>query len=590
MAWYNKYRPQTFDEVVGQTLAKEILQKSLETGSIKHAYLFSGPKGIGKTTIARIFANTLNKTLENPEASLDIIEMDAASNTGIDDVRQLIESAKSVPLSAPYKIYIIDEVHMLSKAAMNALLKILEEPPTYIIFLLATTNPEKLLPTILSRLTKLPLLAHTKEDVISHLVQIAQKESVKIDKDALSIIANHAAGSQRDAINLLETVSTYGLEKYDIQKVSEILGLLPVEYLDEIANALLVGITPDLLTKINSFSVEPTQFLSQLLEYCIDKSFYSKGEFNELIVPIAETISLQLPLNSIITAIAIISQKVNKPIENNVEKVEVLKSKKTIEVPDHTSLPNSPIELPTEPITKDQAESIETPPLSSYAHEGSVEKISNDGKNIPKNLELDNSIPTIEFSSEAVKSEDISSDIQQQIQSIKNESDCPPILKMILPDLIAVQKDPENLEFTVTNGIFVAQLQSSKMQSFIFQKILAKTGKSYLIKVLQREKSITPINISSQTKPSTTSHSKETVADISQPATKPVLESENQPPLTAKKNQSKIFYKVYNSLPEPLEKGSIPVFEGQVPAPRMPTTTNAKQNEWDEVEDMFELE
>jgi DNA polymerase III subunit gamma/tau len=575
MAWYNKYRPQTFDEVVGQTLAKEILQKSLETGSIKHAYLFSGPKGIGKTTIARIFANTLNKTLENPEASLDIIEMDAASNTGIDDVRQLIESAKSVPLSAPYKIYIIDEVHMLSKAAMNALLKILEEPPTYIIFLLATTNPEKLLPTILSRLTKLPLLAHTKEDVISHLVQIAQKESVKIDKDALSIIANHAAGSQRDAINLLETVSTYGLEKYDIQKVSEILGLLPVEYLDEIANALLVGITPDLLTKINSFSVEPTQFLSQLLEYCIDKSFYSKGEFNELIVPIAETISLQLPLNSIITAIAIISQKVNKPIENNVEKVEVLKSKKTIEVPDHTSLPNSPIELPTEPITKDQAESIETPPLSSYAHEGSVEKISNDGKNIPKNLELDNSIPTIEFSSEAVKSEDISSDIQQQIQSIKNESDCPPILKMILPDLIAVQKDPENLEFTVTNGIFVAQLQSSKMQSFIFQKILAKTGKSYLIKVLQREKSITPINISSQTKPSTT---------------KPVLESENQPPLTAKKNQSKIFYKVYNSLPEPLEKGSIPVFEGQVPAPRMPTTTNAKQNEWDEVEDMFELE
>jgi DNA polymerase-3 subunit gamma/tau len=247
MAWYNQYRPANFDTVIGQILVKQVLQNAITKNKIKHSYLLSGPKGTGKTTLARIFANTLNgviasnltETEVNTEAKIDIIEMDAASNTGIDDIRSLIDNAQNPPLIGKYKIYIIDEVHMLSKSAMNALLKILEEPPVYLIFLLCTTNPEKLLPTVLSRLTHLKLTSHTLTDLTENLAKIAKSENMKIDQESLKLIAKRANGGQRDAINLLETLSSYELSEYTLAETASLLGIVPDKIFENLAEHLL---------------------------------------------------------------------------------------------------------------------------------------------------------------------------------------------------------------------------------------------------------------------------------------------------------------------------------------------------------------
>jgi DNA polymerase-3 subunit gamma/tau len=241
-----KYRPQTFDEVIGQEHISRTLKNAIKLGKISHAYLFTGPRGIGKTTTARILAKAVNCTDRKTEEpcnrcdscleitnskSVDIIEIDAASNRGIDEIRELRENVKFAPASTKYKVYIIDEVHMLTKEAFNAILKTLEEPPAHVIFIMATTEPEKVLETITSRCQTFNFRLIPEQRIKETLQEIAQKEKAEFEEEGLWHIARAARGSMRDGQSLMDQALSYSGGKIIAQEVSQLLGLIPREFL-----------------------------------------------------------------------------------------------------------------------------------------------------------------------------------------------------------------------------------------------------------------------------------------------------------------------------------------------------------------------
>ncbi len=204
-ALYRKYRSRTLDEIIGQEHITSLLSAAIAAGRIAHAYLLTGPRGVGKTSIARIIAHQINQLPYDDESvHLDIIEIDAASNNSVEDIRSLREKVHIAPGSARYKVYIIDEVHMLSKSAFNALLKTLEEPPAHAVFILATTDADKLPATIISRVQRFNFRAISQSAIAAHLRTIADQEAIAIDDDALALIAQHGSGSFRDSISLLD--------------------------------------------------------------------------------------------------------------------------------------------------------------------------------------------------------------------------------------------------------------------------------------------------------------------------------------------------------------------------------------------------
>ncbi len=225
LALYRKYRPQSFTEVVGQEQLVDLLQASIKQKKISHAYLFCGGRGTGKTTVARIFAHDIGCNGE------DIIEIDAASNRGIDEIRELREAVRTAPFSSPYKVYIVDEAHMLTKEAANALLKTLEEPPSHVIFILATTDPEKLPSTIVSRCQKIIFKSPDIQVLAKALTDVAKREGKDIQEETAELIAAHGKGSYRDALGVLEQILTTNSKNISHEDVVAFLGVTDKETL-----------------------------------------------------------------------------------------------------------------------------------------------------------------------------------------------------------------------------------------------------------------------------------------------------------------------------------------------------------------------
>jgi DNA polymerase-3 subunit gamma/tau len=308
-----KYRPQRFADVVGQEHVTQTLTNAIEQKRIAHAYLFCGPRGTGKTTVARIFAKCLNCTggpkinfddndsrvQEITEGrSLDVLEIDGASNNGVEQVRELRETCKYAPANSPFKIYIIDEVHMLSTAAFNALLKTLEEPPAHVKFMFATTDPEKVLPTILSRCQRFDLRRIPTALITKHLAHIAGLEKVKIDEFALHAIARGADGGMRDAESTLDQLISFCGDKIEEPDVLSMFGLAAQSQILGLSKAILAGEIQTALTLLNELSQngkDLSRLLSDLLNHFRNLLLFqvSRGDLNLLEVSEAEVAALK---------------------------------------------------------------------------------------------------------------------------------------------------------------------------------------------------------------------------------------------------------------------------------------------------------
>lgn len=265
-ALYRTYRSKSFDEIVGQSHVTDLLKNAIASDKIAHAYLLTGPRGVGKTSVARIIAHAVNGLEYSEDPHLDIIEIDAASNRRIDDIRDLRDKVHIAPVSARFKVYIIDEVHMLTGESFNALLKTLEEPPEHVIFILATTEVHKLPATIISRTQRFHFRPATTSDITTHLQSIADKEEIAYDPEAIAALAVHAGGSFRDSLSLLDQLSGLS-EKITTELVESVLGMAEQRRVEAIIEAIERGDVATLVTEldaIQSAGVSATILTEQL--------------------------------------------------------------------------------------------------------------------------------------------------------------------------------------------------------------------------------------------------------------------------------------------------------------------------------------
>ena len=301
-ALYRTYRPQSFEEVAGQKHIIRTLRNALANNKIAHAYLFCGPRGTGKTTMAKLFAKALNcekgigcqcnecsNCKEIIEGSHpDVIEIDAASNNGVEQVRDLIDKVNYLPIKGRYKVYIIDEVHMMTANAFNALLKTLEEPPAHVIFILATTEPHNIIPTILSRCQRYDFTKVADSDIEQRMMTILEKEGVQYDKDAVRAIISLADGGMRDALSILDQILAYSNNTLSVQDVYSIFGLISNKEKIALIEDINAGNVSSTLERVKSFSeggVDIARLTQDILEILKDTLIYKKtGETSELSV------------------------------------------------------------------------------------------------------------------------------------------------------------------------------------------------------------------------------------------------------------------------------------------------------------------
>ncbi|MFC2073323.1 DNA polymerase III subunit gamma/tau [Campylobacterota bacterium] len=387
LALARKYRPATFDDLIGQESVSQTLSLALDGNRLSHAYLFSGLRGSGKTSTARIFAKALlcekgatshpcgicgHCIMASESSHMDIIEMDAASNRGIDDIKDLIEHTKYKPSSARYKIFIIDEVHMLTSQAFNALLKTLEEPPDFVKFILATTDPLKLPATILSRTQHFRFKKIPQNLVLKHLEHILDLENVGYERDALDIIARSGAGSLRDSLTLMDQAIVYSKNFVDVNTVTGMLGIIEPSHLE----ALLSDIMSKNTTKVLAFikmaaDYEAEMILDELTLYLKELLLDGKGKFSPMIIErffrvIAESKSL-LSLGSdgeFVLSLSLFKMMESLEIKDIDTMIRGLEQElKGIEVSEiMVTTPSSDVSLPSEVMTITEDEIMATLP------------------------------------------------------------------------------------------------------------------------------------------------------------------------------------------------------------------------------------
>ena len=363
-ALYRKYRSKSLAEIVGQEHVTDILARSLKAGRIAHAYLLTGPRGVGKTSIARILAHEINQLPYTDDSNhLDIIEIDAASNNGVEDVRDLRDKVQIAPVSAKYKVYIIDEVHMLSKAAFNALLKTLEEPPAHVVFILATTDVDKLPATIISRTQRFSFRSISREAAVKHLRMIADTEKITITDEALDLIAQHGDGSFRDSISLLDQLRSLTDEKEGITAdlVETTLGLAPRDRIE----ALIVAYERKDLAEIVALfdrsefdGIQPVVLARQLSLY-LRELIVTKPQLLELLEQLLDVSKSSQPGIKLLTILG--SHAAPKPktaaLQAPVMEISapVVELAKQATVP-HPQMPTTPPSVSaTKPVTKQAA-------------------------------------------------------------------------------------------------------------------------------------------------------------------------------------------------------------------------------------------
>ncbi|RLG98947.1 DNA polymerase III subunit gamma/tau [Candidatus Bathyarchaeota archaeon] len=361
LVFYRKYRPKTFSEIIGQEHIVQTLKNAISTGMISHAYLFSGPRGTGKTSLARLLAKALNcenrKGAEpcnkcsscieiNEGRALDLIEIDAASHRGIDEIRELRDGIRFAPTKSKYKVFIIDEVHQLTREAANALLKTLEEPPSHAIFVLATTEIHKMIPTILSRCQRFDFRRLTVPEILKKLKWIAKKENIKIEDAALELIALNATGSLRDAEGLLDQILTFAgtlgkKEEIKAVDVKNLLGLVQLNLIQDFVDLLIEKKTPKAI-----------EFLNEIIDKGLDIQEFTKALINYL----RQGLILQVSRSSITPdKNPIISGLTKEELQKLKEQVSLLKETKLREILErfleaqnkikYSPIPQLPLEL-----------------------------------------------------------------------------------------------------------------------------------------------------------------------------------------------------------------------------------------------------
>lgn len=366
-ALYRKYRSRSLDEVLGQDHVTNILRRALEQGKIAHAYLLTGPRGVGKTSVARILAHEINQLPYDEDAShLDIIEIDAASNNGVDDIRALREKAQVAPVSAPKKIYIIDEVHMLSKPAFNALLKTLEEPPAHVVFILATTDADKLPATILSRVQQFFFRPIPADIMARQLMNIAEKEGFTIEADAARLIAERSRGGFRDGISMLDQLSALASsgKPLSASDVAQYLGLSATETLENLLELYQQRDAPEMLNllgELEKTGTDPVVLSHQLLSL-LRARLHQRPE---LITLVKQLIEIDRHPHPDLKLLTIFMDGAGSIAHKSPETAPTSTASPTAAIKPPVAISKSPAEKPEPPVATSEAPAPDSPPNSN---------------------------------------------------------------------------------------------------------------------------------------------------------------------------------------------------------------------------------